>query len=370
MKNLFKVILAAMLVTLAGCAAGPATQSAGEEAAANSKANWYSNIVDGAYVEKHAKLPRLPDVMVIDARPTKRRYDPGHIPGAVSMPNSQFDKMADMLPKDKSTQLIFYCGGTKCMLSHKSAKKAEKLGYSNIKVYAAGFPDWIKRGNLKAVSIAQVKKLVDTQAPVVIIDSRPKKRKYDKGHIPGAISIPDSQFNKLTDKLPADKSTPLYFYCGGYKCKLSPDSAKKAVKLGYKKVHVVPAGYPAWKKAYGEAKAPVIKAGKEDGSISIASFQEIMKSNPASMMVVDVRDPEEYASGTIKGSVNIPINALEKEMEGLPKKKAIVFVCGTAGRAGEAYDMVQMFMPDLKTYFLNAEVTFRKDGSYDLKEIN
>jgi rhodanese-related sulfurtransferase len=35
-----------------------------------------------------------------------------------------------------------------------------------------------------------------------VIDSRPKERKYDKGHIPGAISIPDLQFDKLVDRLP------------------------------------------------------------------------------------------------------------------------------------------------------------------------
>ena len=51
---------------------------------------------------------------------------------------------------------------------------------------------------------------------MVIVDSRPTKPKYVKGHIPGAISIPDSQFDKLTGNLPTDKSTPLIFYCGGY----------------------------------------------------------------------------------------------------------------------------------------------------------
>ena len=50
--------------------------------------------------------------------------------------------------------------------------------------------------------------------------------------MPGAISIPDSQFKKLTAKLPQDKNKPLVFYCGGFKCKLSPNSAKKAMALG------------------------------------------------------------------------------------------------------------------------------------------
>ncbi len=50
----------------------------------------------------------------------------------------------------------------------------------------------------------------------MIIDSRPKRPKYDKGHIPGAISIPDSKFDEMKGDLPQDKSIPLVFYCGGY----------------------------------------------------------------------------------------------------------------------------------------------------------
>jgi rhodanese-related sulfurtransferase len=60
-----------------------------------------------------------------------------------------------------------------------------------------------------------VAKQVESNA-AVIIDSRPKKPKYDKGHIPSAISIPESQFEKLQGKLPRDSQVPLIFYCGGF----------------------------------------------------------------------------------------------------------------------------------------------------------
>ena len=330
----------------------------------------YPNIVDYAFMAEKATIPPKKGVMVIDARPKARKYDKGHIPGAVGIPFSQFDKMTDMLPEDKKTMLIYYCGGLKCALSHKSAFKAEKLGYTNIKVYAEGMPDWKKKGGLIGVDVAHIKKLVDSKANVVIIDSRPKKRKYDKGHIPGAISIFDKDFDKLKDQLPADKATPLYFYCGGLKCKLSPSSAEKAIALGYTKVYVVPGGYPAWKKAYGgAAKAPAVKEGTAGGNITVASFQEIMKAAPETLMLVDVRDPEEFKEGTMKGAVNIPINDLEKKMDSLPADKTVVFFCGTAGRAGEAYDMVKMFKADAKVYFLNAEIEFKGDGTYTMKEL-
>lgn len=346
--------------------------SAAEAKPAADKTGWYHDIVDVNFVKQYAVLPKRNDVLIIDSRPTARKYDKGHIPGAVSIPDSQFDKMKHLLPKDKSTLLIFYCGGTKCKLSHKSAGKAEKLGYKNIKVYANGYPDWVKNGNIASVSEAYVKKLIDTNAKVVIIDSRPKARKYDKGHIPGAISIPDKDFDKMTDKLPAEKSTPLLFYCGGYKCKLSDNSAQKAMKLGYTNVKTFAAGFPAWKKAYGKgmistasaAAKPAIKAGAEEGTITVASLEKILKKNPESVVLVDVRDTEEFKQGTFKTAINIPINKLEKKIDTLPKNKPIVFFCGSGGRSGEAYDMVKMFRSDLEVYFLDAELSFNKDGSY------
>ena len=49
--------------------------------------------------------------MIVDSRPYKPKYIKGHIPTAVSMPFSQFDKQIDKLPQDKNNLLIFYCYG-------------------------------------------------------------------------------------------------------------------------------------------------------------------------------------------------------------------------------------------------------------------
>ena len=71
------------------------------------------------------------------------------------------------------------------------------------------------KGSYAAVSVEYVADQIATNR-VLVVDSRPKKAKYDKGHIPSAISIPDSDFDQLKGKLPADKNNPLIFYCGGY----------------------------------------------------------------------------------------------------------------------------------------------------------
>ena len=235
-------------------------------------------------------------------------------------------------------------------------------------------------GNYPAVSADWVKKQIDQKTNLVMIDSRPKRKKYDKGHIPTALSIPDSQFAKMQDQLPADKSTPLVFYCGGLKCRLSHKSAKKAIDLGYTKVKVFAEGYPAWVAAYGKGETTAVasaknassnqlKAGKEEGSVDTESFKKIVKNNPESIMLIDVRDADEFKAGSFKTAINIPVDKLENKIKILPTDKPIVFVCGTGARSGESFYMVQDLRPEMKNvYYLEGELTFKKDGSFEVKE--
>ena len=76
------------------------------------------------------------------------------------------------------------------------------MGYTNVKVYA--------------VEASAVKNKLDKMEPVVIFDSRPTRPKYVQGHLPGALSIPDKQYDQLKGILPVDKNIPLIFYCGGF----------------------------------------------------------------------------------------------------------------------------------------------------------
>jgi rhodanese-related sulfurtransferase len=353
------------------------------------KEGWYKNIVDTSFVKEYAQIPPRKDVVIIDSRPAARRYDNGHIPSAINIPDTQFDKLKHLLPEDKNKLLIFYCGGLDCMLSHDSAKKAEALGYTNIKVYAEGEPEWVKRGLPLSVSTAYVKKAIDDKEKVAIIDARPK-RVFGQGAIPGAINIPDSEFEKNVDKLPADKATPLVFYCGGLDCVLSDKSAEKARQLGYTAVKTYSEGFPAWSKAFPNAvataaagmmampaamataasqmmpKAIDIQPGKDKGTISAASFDKIFSESPASALFVDVRDAKEFTASTIKGAINVPIGQLEKRVDELPKDKPVLFFCGTGGRAGEAYDTVKLLKPEINAYFLDADVQFNPDGSYKI----
>ena len=343
----------------------------------------YPSIVDYKAFKELAVIPVRKDVAIIDARPARKKYNKGHIPGAISIPNTFFNKMVGKLPKDKKTKLVFYCGGYKCPLSHKSAFKAEKLGYTDIAVFAAGYPEWKSHGNFISVAAPWVKKAMEKQK-ITLIDARPTKKKYNKGHVPGAINIPNTFFDKMANRLPADKKSPLVFYCGGFKCPLSVKSASKAKALGYTDVKLFQAGYPAWKMAFGpgakvdggtkgSAAKPMIAnlvVGPEGGTITFASFKEIIAKAPESVFLVDVRDDGEYGKTHFPTAVNIPVEELEGKLGTLPTNKPIIFICATGARSGEAYDIVKLLREDItQVYYLDAEIEYADGGTYTLKTV-
>lgn len=362
-----------LVAAISGCAAQQSATPVG--ASAESAFDPFHDIVDMAFVEQHLSIPMAEGVMLIDARPYKPKYIKGHIPMAISIPASQFDKMTDKLPADKNSLLIFYCGGLKCKLSHKSAAKAEKLGYTNVKVFAEGYPKWIsEKSHYPAVSAEWVKSQIDRGNEMTLVDARPKQAKYDKGHIPTAISIPDTYFDKFKDQLPEDKGKLVVFYCGGLHCKLSHKSAAKAIALGYTNVKVFAEGYPAWvayagKESTQAVAATAIKGGTEEGSIDHDEFRRIMSDAPESIYLVDVRDADEFKKGSLKTAVNIPVDNLEGKIKALPADKPIVFICGTGARSGESYYMVQDIRPELKNvFYVDGEMTIKPDGSFTLKK--
>jgi len=105
------LMLCLILVLALGCANTTPTP---EIAKTDQPADWkFHSIVDVDYVMQQVKVPMPEDVMIIDARPKRPKYDKGHIPMAVNIPDSQFNKMTAKLPANKNALLIFYCGGLK-----------------------------------------------------------------------------------------------------------------------------------------------------------------------------------------------------------------------------------------------------------------
>lgn len=96
------------------------------------------------------------------------------------------------------------------------------------------------------VSANEVFDLAGELDDLVIIDAR-KKGDFDKGHIEGAASLPDTDTDEAgLAALLESKNTPVLFYCNGAKCGRSVKSAEKAVSYGYKKIYWFRGGWEEW----------------------------------------------------------------------------------------------------------------------------
>ena len=83
-------------------------------------------------------------VTLVDANGTKS-WQGGHIAGAIDFKANEA-KLATLLPKDKATLVVAYCGGPKCMAYKSAAAAAQKLGYTNVKHLPDGIKGWVAAG--------------------------------------------------------------------------------------------------------------------------------------------------------------------------------------------------------------------------------
>jgi rhodanese-related sulfurtransferase len=58
-------------------------------------------------------------------------------------------------------------------------------------------------------------------------------------------------------------------------------------------------------------------------------------------LLVDVRTPEEYATGHIAGSVNIPLQELSSRMSEIPTNQPVVIYCRSGNRSAQAADLLK-----------------------------
>jgi rhodanese-related sulfurtransferase len=72
-------------------------------------------------------------------------FQEGRIPGAIDYIANK-DKIAAMLPRDKSALVVAYCGNEYCSAYKAAATAALELGYTNVKHYSPGIDGWRKSG--------------------------------------------------------------------------------------------------------------------------------------------------------------------------------------------------------------------------------
>lgn len=79
--------------------------------------------------------------------------------------------------------------------------------------------------------------------------------------------------------------------------------------------------------------------GAATGSvISPQDYQSRFAS--ADHVLIDVRTPEEFASGHISGAVNIPLDTISTRLAEIPQDRDVVLYCRSGNRSNQAWNLL------------------------------
>ena len=242
-----------------------------------------------------------------------------------------------------------------------SAREAEELGHTNVKVLSTGIPGWKKNGGLVVSEPNGLKKMISEDASYVLVDLRSKEA-ATKGHIKGAVSIPASELAAAKDSFPKDKSAPVILYNDD---QASAENAKLVKSWGYKNTTVLNGGAKAWDGKFfpGDPGSKIVYVKKlKPGTISIAEFKQIAADRPANIIILDVRDAG--MDGHIPGDLDIPQEQLNARLGEVPKDKEIIVHCNTGILASMAFDTLKE--NGYNARYVDAVVQIAADGKLEV----
>jgi len=155
---------------------------------------------------------------------------------------------------------------------------------------------------------------------VLIIDVR-SPEEYKAGHIPNAININIDEFEQRLSEIEDLKDFPIITYCNSGK--KSGQAAEILVNNGFKNV----------------TNAAGVKQFEYDlvhyTDLRGAAFEKFITEN-SDIVLVDVREESQVKEeGMIEGAINVPYNAVEANLDKLPKDKTIALYCNTGTKSAE-----------------------------------
>lgn len=173
------------------------------------------------------------------------------------------------------------------------------------------------------VTADQVRQALESKAPVLILDIRPKS-KYLEGHIKGAANaVCDSMQQKqvIMSKLPPNMKIILVDEDG----QSAMQNASMMARFGFD-AHYMQGGIKSWG---GE----LVKSA-HDTSISGDGLWDSIRKNE-DVFLLDVREPSEFSEFRIPGAVNIPLSRLFAPgfEADIPKDKKVVTICSHGNRS-------------------------------------
>ncbi|HZN60632.1 MAG TPA: molybdopterin-synthase adenylyltransferase MoeB [Planctomycetota bacterium] len=206
------------------------------------------------------------------------------------------------------------------------------------------------RSEIPEVSPEDVRKLIDTKdSAVTLVDVR-ESDEYRQGKVPGARHLPRGFLElRAGEKLP-DRKAKIVAYCaGGVRSLFAAASLKK---LGYENVASMSGGYTRWKQnghpfvapeepedrkpetddVPAGATAELARLRGEIPEISPAEAQKLLAAGNGNVILLDVREGDEFRQGRLAGAVSLPRGFLELQAEQkLPDSARTYIVYSTDG---------------------------------------
>lgn len=161
---------------------------------------------------------------------------------------------------------------------------------------------------------------------VKVIDAR-MKADFAKGFIPGTINIQGN--NAFATWMGWFISYEEPFILMAEESKLD-DLTRKLMRIGMDNIMGYVDGVQTWASEGG-------KLSKSD-IVSMDEFKNILKTNHT--QIVDLRGASEYKSGHIKGTENLFVGTLEKNLDKIRKDQQVVIHCQSGDRATIGYSIL------------------------------
>ena len=176
--------------------------------------------------------------------------------------------------------------------------------------------------------------------PIMIFDIGNKER-YEKEHIPGSkFVVCDQQtINSLLPKLPKNLDIVLVAEDEDY----TRQMAQMAKEKGGLRTRYLKGGISSWN---GE------KIERQDIRISAKDLKNAIdkgKVKRGDIILLDVRDSNEFKQWSIEGSKNIPLGQISSSLNEIPKDKEIITICPQGNRAGMVTFILERHGYNVKT---------------------
>ncbi|MDF3053528.1 MAG: beta-lactamase domain protein, partial [Geminicoccaceae bacterium] len=165
-----------------------------------------------------------------------------------------------------------------------------------------------------------------------VVDTR-QAAEFGRGAVPGTINIPlNRAFTSWAGSLlPYDRDFYLITDDGGGR--ILDELARDLSGIGLDRIagHFVGETVERWRSLKGELQSTP--------TVSLAEVADRLRENAVTLL--DVRHEEEWRSGHVPGTLNIPLGHLSRSLQAVPRARPIIVHCQSGARAAIGASLLQ-----------------------------